>query len=501
MTQVEPAVIDNAMLQTAVEEQGPVGEAGKIAKLEGFPYQSVKELRLDFRSILKIENLWQFVGLTKLQLDNNIIEVIAGIEKLVNLTWLDLSFNHIENIEGLEMNTKITDLSLANNRIKHIQGLDSLKNLQTLSLSNNCLTELDELYYLRPIRFPKLRSLAIWGNGMTQSEESYPAFPVAILNSLSFLDFKMIDPEERAQAIEKYEIKVTELELKEDKESKIRAKEEREEKEKSDRVEAFVDHVRFLPQKMFEEDVDGEIINQIPEIVEVSEQFKTSVGEVCAQIQEVGLKKMDFRRKEIEDLLASREEAIIKTNEKSSEVVGEFLKLSEESFQSDDIGIKINELEEDLMDFEVTLNENNDENIKEFERNYTEMCGQFLEYASGQFSKIREIQNLHNEKLQEDCQVQLERFIKNDVPDDFSEEVRMRFVDKETVANALASSHDVHMLAIDTCEDSLVSQSNNSKNKFLSWIQETELARSRSRYKEIANLLDHLREELYNMEE
>ena len=83
------------------QEQGPVGEAGKIAKLEGFPYQSVKELRLDFRSILKIENLWQFVGLTKLQLDNNIIEVIAGIEKLVNLTWLDLSFNHIENIEGM----------------------------------------------------------------------------------------------------------------------------------------------------------------------------------------------------------------------------------------------------------------------------------------------------------------------------------------------------------------------------------------------------------------
>ena len=82
------------------EAGGPVGEAGKIAKLEGFPYQSVVELRLDFRNILKIENLWQFVGLTKLQLDNNIIEVIAGIEKLVNLTWLDLSFNHIENIEG-----------------------------------------------------------------------------------------------------------------------------------------------------------------------------------------------------------------------------------------------------------------------------------------------------------------------------------------------------------------------------------------------------------------
>ena len=48
----------------------------------------------------------------------------------------------------------------------------------------------------------------------------------------------------------------------------------------------------------------------------------------------------------------------------------------------------------------------------------------------------------------------------------------MRFVDKETVANALAASHDTHLLAIDTCEDVVVSQSNASKDKFLSWIQD-----------------------------
>lgn len=69
---------------------------------------------------------------------------------------------------GLDHNTKITDLSLANNRIKHIDGLETLTDLQTLSLSNNELTELDELYYLRPTRFPKLRSVAAWGNPMTQ---------------------------------------------------------------------------------------------------------------------------------------------------------------------------------------------------------------------------------------------------------------------------------------------------------------------------------------------
>ena len=74
---------------------------------------------------------------------------------------------------------------------------------------------------------------------------------------------------------------VTELELKEDKESKIRAKEEREAKEKSDRIEAFVDHIRFLPQKMYEEDIDGEIINQVFDILKRVQKDKVDFRDPC----------------------------------------------------------------------------------------------------------------------------------------------------------------------------------------------------------------------------
>ena len=87
---------------------------------------------------------------------------------------------------------------------------------------------------------------------------------MAILSSLSFLDFKMIDQAERAAAVEKYEIKVKELEHKEEKEAKLRKKREEEELAIKNKTEAFVNHVAALPQKMYEEDVDGEIINQIP---------------------------------------------------------------------------------------------------------------------------------------------------------------------------------------------------------------------------------------------
>ena len=47
---VEPAVVDDDMLQKAVEEQGPKEEAGKIARDEGIDFKDVVALRLDFKS-------------------------------------------------------------------------------------------------------------------------------------------------------------------------------------------------------------------------------------------------------------------------------------------------------------------------------------------------------------------------------------------------------------------------------------------------------------------
>ena len=47
---VEPTVIDEEMLQKAVEEQGPKEEAGRIAKLEGIDFSDVEGVRLDFKS-------------------------------------------------------------------------------------------------------------------------------------------------------------------------------------------------------------------------------------------------------------------------------------------------------------------------------------------------------------------------------------------------------------------------------------------------------------------
>jgi len=85
---IEPEVVSMDMLQRAVDSLRADGENQLIPKEEKLDYTEVFVLRLDFRNIFRMENLWLFTNLTKLQMDNNIIERIEGLDTLTKLTWL-----------------------------------------------------------------------------------------------------------------------------------------------------------------------------------------------------------------------------------------------------------------------------------------------------------------------------------------------------------------------------------------------------------------------------
>ncbi|KAJ1559706.1 Dynein regulatory complex subunit 3, partial [Cladochytrium tenue] len=187
----EPAVIDEELLRRSVHEQVS-SEIADIARKEGIDPLEVTSLRLDYKSILKIDNLWTFENLTKLQLDNNIIERIENIGFLRNLRWLDLSFNNITVIEGLDGLTKLTDLTLFNNRISKIENMDDLAELAVFSIGNNCIGALDNVAYLS--RFEKLRVLNCAGNPICKNP-AYRHYILAHVRGLKYLDYRLIDEE------------------------------------------------------------------------------------------------------------------------------------------------------------------------------------------------------------------------------------------------------------------------------------------------------------------
>jgi hypothetical protein len=85
---------------------------------------------------------------------------------------------------------------------------------------------------------------------------------------------------------------------------------------------------------------------------------------------------------------------------------------------------EVNKLWEKLMANEVQIVDQLEETIKEFERNVSDMVNDFVEHMQGIFGQQRDLENIQFEKLQELCMIILEKVMKNEVADDFPDDLR-----------------------------------------------------------------------------
>lgn len=511
---VEPSVIDEEMLMRAVEEQGPKEEAGKIAKTEGIDFGDVASLRLDFKNILKIDGLWEFVNLTRLQLDNNIIEKIEGIDMLVNLVWLDLSFNNIEVIEGLDSLKKLEDLTLYNNRISRIENMDTLVNLQVFSVGNNDLKELENITYLR--RLKKLKTVNLSNNPFCEFE-NYKQYVAAFLPHLEFLDYRLLDDQTKAAAYERHMIQIEEML---DNEKKAQAREDEAERQATElelHKKAYVEHMNgpHLFESMYSEDAEGQKLKEMPGVDEILVVFSEKFTATCQQIFEYGLQEHKKREVEVAMFWECVEEAKAENKELGMKAVEEYMlekkRMSTELGQVTDpklmeqrvseYNTRVTELWDKLMGLELQLVDQLEEVIQNFDRNMQDLVTNFIEQLQGFLSQARDTENVHNERMMEIAQVTLDKVAKNELDDEISEDLRMLFVDKDTIMNAVSTSHDAHLLKIDNKEDDIVTRINNWLKSMIEGIHdEQEIKRNRARVTEINHLIDHLREEIDNLE-
>lgn len=511
---VEPSVVDEEMLQKAVEEQGPKEEAGRIAKAEGIDFADVESLRLDFKNILKIDNLWCFKSLVKLQLDNNIIEKVEGLEMLVNLVWLDLSFNNIEVIEGLGNLTKLEDLTLYNNRISSIKDMENLTNLHVFSIGNNMIKELNNTLYLR--RFKKLQTVNLGGNPMCESEK-YRLYVIAHLPALEYLDYRLIDENSKQAARDEYEISIQEIEHNE-KQAQLR---EDDQATKTAELElhmaAYVDHLNgsYLFDAMYAEDAEGQKLAAMPGVDEIMIVYKERFAGVCQQIFELGLTKHEERMAEVNMFWeciadAKRDNGLTGVNKINSfmeykkQLWQELSQVSEQKIMDvkvDEYSARVSTLWDELMALEIQLVDQLEEVIREFERNMSDMVSLFTESVQGLMTQCRDFENQHHEKLMEMAIFTLEKVVKNELDEDIPDDLKELFVDKDTIINAVSSSHDVHLLKIDNREDDIITRSNQWLSAMMETIHQTEeIERNRMRVTEINSLIDHLRDESDNLD-
>ncbi|XP_044038279.1 dynein regulatory complex subunit 3 [Siniperca chuatsi] len=509
----KPIFIDERILHKAVVEQVTQDQGRRIAKAEGIHFNEVLKLRLEYRNILMIDHLWEFKSLARLDMNNNLIEKIEGLNHLGNLTWLNLSFNRIEKIEGLESLRKLEVLNLSNNRISVIENMDALEKLTHFCISNNLLGQLDNVLYLR--KFKNLFTLNLFGNPVSK-EDDYKCFIAAYFPKLMYLDYRLLDQKAKSEAYMKYhyvleEMRREELQLQQDDEAK-----QNQEAEVKLHTDAFVEFLNgsYLFKSMLKDDPEAETLHLVPGVAHLLQTFEKQMVELCMQIFEIGLVEHKRRETEMNSFFRGQTKAVTDYQQKASQILEKFEQQHKERIvelqqlsDPDLLKVKINHYNDEinqlcnsLMALEFQLVSQLEDIIKKFDVSISEMVGNFSETVQGIFAQCRDLENNYHEKVRAFAVETLEKVAKGSPEEDMPDDAKILFTDKDTVMDALTAGHDNHLLQINDRETQLVTRVNAWKVALIKGIQDKELKQNRMRISDIHRYVDHLSEQLEELQ-
>ncbi|XP_028158558.1 dynein regulatory complex subunit 3 [Ostrinia furnacalis] len=520
---IEPGVIDNAMLTRCILEYGPTEEAGRLFAEEGVHLDEAPVVRLEFQNILRIDHLWMLTSLTKLTLAHNLIEKIENLEQLTGLNELDLSFNKIEKIENLDALVNLEVLTLFHNKIRKMENLDCLEKLLVFSIGDNLIEDYKEMAYMR--RFRKLRSVSFKGNPCCDDPMAYQ-FLKSALTRVTYLDYKLVTEEEREYGRALFRGLLRKLDEQDEKSEKERlAKEEYEAKVEFYAL-SFVEYLSGpeLLESMFEKDPDGSLLLQVGgELIGFYEQYKEQYVETMAGLVEFAQGAYTTRQNEIKLFKDLVDNALEDSVQKSKDVVSNFeakkkplvdqmneiirkftskqATIEQLEPQLMDLGEAFNdalyELWKSLMSIEMQLYERCEESRVQFSVNMTEMITKLMEVSRNAFGAWRENEGVWSMRQFESLSKLLgNKIMLGDAPPELFEIM----MDRDAMMNLVAQSSDNHMRFIDAREDLLVTRANNWRDDLVQGANDNEVKRNRDRILEINFFIDNQREEWTDMQ-
>ncbi|XP_050675184.1 dynein regulatory complex subunit 3-like [Leptidea sinapis] len=521
--EIEPGVIDNAMITRCILEYGPTEEAGRLFAEEGVHLDEAPIVRLEFQNILRIDHLWMLKSLRKLTLAHNLIEKIENLEQLTGLNELDLSFNKIEKIENLEALVNIEILTLFHNKIRKLENMETLEKLLVFSIGDNLIEDYKEMAYLRQFRF--LRSVSFKGNPCCDDPMTN-AFLKSALVRVSYLDYKLITDEERENGAVLFRGLLHRLDEADDKSEIARlAKEEYDAKVEFYAL-SFVEYLSGpeLLESMFEKDPDGALLLQLGgELLGFYEQYKELYVETMSGLVEFAQEAYNARQNEVKLFKDLVDNALEDSVKRSKVVVDEFQEKKKplmdqmneiigkvtakqatlEQMETNiiDAGESFNDIVYDLwkklMTIEMQLYEQCEESRVQFAVNLTEMITKLLEASRNAFGAWREHEGIWSMRQFETLSKLLgNKVMLGDAPPALFEIM----MDRDLMMNLVAQSSDNHMRFIDDREDRLTTRANNWRDELVQGANDNEIKRNRDRILEIYYFIDNQREEWTDMQ-
>ncbi|VDL58452.1 unnamed protein product [Hymenolepis diminuta] len=313
--------------------------------------------------------------------------------------------------------------------------------------------------------------LTLQGNPISKELE-YNKFIYAFLPNLKYLDHKKITSENKAEAYETYTIAIAKLTQHEANEETEEIQEEEYKTFMQICKAAFIDGIYGdnLFKVMFEKDTDGSQLFQAPLLKEIVDQYEEKIADECEKLFQSGLSAYRDRQSEEEALRESIKSSKQESKDRALSLIENYETTKTEIFEKlngiepEDYAVLaephlsevrqcIHELWNDLMTNEMVFMNQLEEINNEFERNLEEKVASFIETVQTGFAKLRDVVELHNEKLIEMALIYTERSSKSEGSRDQNYAI---FADRESVLNALGNSKEVHLNVIDSTEEGIV---------------------------------------------
>ncbi|KAM9780509.1 LOW QUALITY PROTEIN: dynein regulatory complex subunit 3-like [Neosynchiropus ocellatus] len=528
----EPILMDEELLRTVVVEQSTKDQLGRVSKVDDMTFDEVLQLKLSYKNLLNIDNLWEFTSLTKIELNNNCIKKIEGLDHLIHLQWLNLSFNCIEKIDGLNSLRKLEFLNLTANKIKVIENMDSLEKLTLLSIAFNCIDKFEIVLYLRKLK--NLKTLNIHGNPFPTTE-NYKLYIAAHFPNLMYLDYRTLSEKTKNEAFLKYQVAIEKLKSKEE----LEEAEHRQEADLQLHRDAFVEYLNgsYLYKDMLKDDQEADKIYALPGVAALHDTypfllvffasilcfltwllvdfldpaftFETKIVDFCNQMFHLGLAEHRKREREFNLFLRGQTEAEKHYQERASEMLAEFEHRHQEMVvelqQTDDAGTlktkfdqydeEIDALQKQLMALEFQMVTQLEEIIEKFDINMSEMVSHFRDMMQSIYPFCRDLEDNYYKQVVVVAVAAVDAAA-SDGLDDVLDDMRESLLDKEVLTDALANSHDNHLFKINDRETELVNRLNAWRAGLMKKIQDDILKWDSIRISDIERYVDYLKKQL-----
>ena len=173
----------------------------------------------------------------------------------------------------------------------------------------------------------------------------------------------------------------------------------------------------------------------------------------------------------------------------------------QESVDGDDLSSplrsKLEELYEKLMDLEIQQVQQFEDFLSEFENIFGELRNQCLDIQGTYFRAVEEAEENYFGSVTLLANELLEKAGKDELPEDMSDEAASLLVDRDSLVNCVASSHDIHVSKLFNAEEVTGTKERTKFKDIVETYTTDAQKRNRSRIMELFNFVQESKKEIF----